>query len=206
MNFGYLTVMEDLTGKVTRDKIKCQCVCGKITYPKLSRLVSKKSPVLSCGCQRPGLKSHRMSKSSEFKSWRAMKQRCYYPKSINYERYGGRGIKVCDRWINSFENFLEDMGERPFPKAQLDRINNDGNYEPGNCRWVSLRDNSNNREKTLFVEYMGEKLSLHDCIKKHGAEGINYPMVWDRIKKGWPLEEALTKPQLRYRRLGVRSH
>jgi hypothetical protein len=74
-----------------------------------------------------------------------MRHRCSNPNSEDYPRYGGRGITVCDRWENSFEAFLNDMGDRPFPEAQLDRENNDGNYEPGNCRWVTALVNSNNR-------------------------------------------------------------
>ena len=82
---------------------------------------------------------------SEYRSWYNMKHRCYYPQDKRYSRYGGRGIKVCERWLQSFTNFLSDMGRKPTPKHTLDRINNDGNYEPGNCRWVTVRENNYNR-------------------------------------------------------------
>lgn len=87
---------------------------------------------------------HHMMGTPEYRSWMAMNQRCNYPGIINYHRYGGRGIKVCDRW-KSFVLFLEDMGKKPFPKAQIDRIDNDGNYEPNNCRWVTQKENARNK-------------------------------------------------------------
>lgn len=78
--------------------------------------------------------------------WHHMKTRCYDESYHSFHRYGGRGIKVCDRWLNSFQSFIDDMGYPPFEKAQLDRIDNDGNYEPSNCRWVTAKENSNNRK------------------------------------------------------------
>lgn len=82
--------------------------------------------------------------STTYNSWAAMKQRCYDPKRSNYAYYGGRGIKVCDQWINSFDQFLADMGERPEGKT-LDRIDVNGNYEPSNCRWVTAKEQTSNR-------------------------------------------------------------
>lgn len=81
----------------------------------------------------------------EYDVWHAMKDRCHSPKNKYYHRYGGRGIKVCLRWRKSFSNFYKDMGPRPFPGAQIDRINNDGNYEPSNCRWTTRAENMRNR-------------------------------------------------------------
>ena len=91
---------------------------------------------------------HGMREISEYGIWVAIKQRCYNPKHKSYHRYGGRGIMVCDRWLNSFLDFFEDMGLKPFIGAQIDRIDNDGNYEPGNCRWVTAKENMNNRNVT----------------------------------------------------------
>lgn len=79
--------------------------------------------------------------------WQAMRQRCYDPRTNSYEHYGGRGIKVCERWRTSYHNFVSDMGERPTPKHQLDRIDPDGDYEPKNCRWVTIKEQANNKRK-----------------------------------------------------------
>jgi hypothetical protein len=88
---------------------------------------------------------HGLSKDPVFDCWVAMKARCLNVQHPNYHQYGGRGIKVCDRWLNSFENFLNDVGIKPTKKHTLDRINNDGNYEPGNCRWVTIQQQQVNR-------------------------------------------------------------
>jgi hypothetical protein len=120
-----------------------------------------------------------------------MLQRCTNPKHKNWDRYGGRGIKVCDRWQNSFENFLADMGEKPFLKAQLDREDNEGNYEPGNCRWVSSAENVNNRFNTIMLDFDGRRQSLSEWSKE---VGIGNKAIAYRLKAGWPVEEALTRP------------
>ena len=83
----------------------------------------------------------------EYKSWVGAKQRCYNHKAKGFHRYGGRGIIVCERWIHDFRTFLKDMGYKPFKGAQIDRIDNDGNYEPGNCRWVTPKENCKNRPR-----------------------------------------------------------
>jgi hypothetical protein len=81
----------------------------------------------------------------EYHAWRGMMSRCYNPKSSGYKYYGGRGITVCERWKNSSNSFMEDMGPRPSPKHSVDRINNDGNYEPSNCRWATWKEQANNK-------------------------------------------------------------
>lgn len=93
----------------------------------------------------------------EFQSWRSMKKRCYLPNCSEYFRYGGRGIEVCERWLgkDGYKNFLADMGERPSPTHSLDRINNDGNYEPSNCRWATKREQVANRRKKPLSGHVG---------------------------------------------------
>ena len=113
---------------------------------------------------------HGKRKTLEYKTWTHMKERCYNPKILSYKYYGGRGITVCERWRDSFIAFLEDMGERPFPKAEIDRIDNDGNYEPINCRWTTRTENRRNCNITKLTM---EKANL---IRKLYAEG-NQTMV-----------------------------
>jgi hypothetical protein len=127
--------------------------------------------------------------SKEWYVWNHIKRRCTNPNYTYYKNYGGRGIKVCDRWFNSFENFFEDMGLAPSPKHQIDRIDNDGNYEPANCRWVTCLENSWNRSSNTVIEYNGEKKSLLTLANDFG---ISRKLLGDRIRRGWPVEAALT--------------
>lgn len=121
----------------------CRCDCGKTTSASTHNL--RRGSSKSCGCLR---KPHGLADSSTWKTWKAMRQRCSNPRSREFVRYGARGIKVCERW-QSFANFLADMGERPSETHSLDRIDNDGNYEPGNCRWATVKEQSENKRPTL---------------------------------------------------------
>lgn len=153
--FGKLTVYR-FSGKTDKKRGKvwvCKCECGGERLVGQSRL--KEGAVKSCGCL--WSKKHNCSGNSyknkrfptkEYKAWINMKRRCTAKETYHaYNRYGGRGIKVCDRWKNSFENFLSDMGLKPTQKHSLDRINPDGNYEPNNCRWATMKQQRNNRSK-----------------------------------------------------------
>lgn len=139
---------------------RCICECGTDKYVSINTLKNGESK--SCGCYRDDkaslnsrkhgftkYKGGRSPQFPEYTTWASMKQRCYDRNNQSYPRYGGRGITVCDRWKNSFENFLEDMGCKPNPKMTIDRINNGGNYEPGNCKWSSRLEQSRNRMHVL---------------------------------------------------------
>jgi hypothetical protein len=127
--------------------------------------------------------------SPEYKAWAAMKARCLNPSDAAYAAYGGRGITVCDRWLDS-SAFLEDMGKRPSPKHSLDRINNNGNYEPGNCRWATARQQIRNTRRNVNVEFNGKT----QCLMDWSIEtGIGFKTLQCRLLNyGWTPEEAFT--------------
>ncbi|MDE4297182.1 hypothetical protein PXK56_18520 [Phaeobacter gallaeciensis] len=128
-----------------------------------------------------------MTNTKAYQAWNSMKQRCMNAKSKDYPRYGGRGIKICDRWL-SFENFLADMGEKPRDMT-LDRIDNDGDYEPGNCRWASARTQSNNRRSNHCLTYEGKTQTLSEWSRETGIEKAT---LLNRIKNGWDTKAVLT--------------
>lgn len=134
-------------------------------------------------------------RSREYVSWRSMIDRCTNPRSPNYVRYGGRGITVCPEWRASLAVFVADMGPRP-EGTSLDRINNDGNYEPGNCRWATPKQQTNNARSNVFVEIGGERMTFAEASKRFGVPALR---LRERVKKGWPSEMLLIPPQPRVR-------
>jgi len=151
---GILHVIER-TDEYVRGSIKwkCLCACGNETIVRATNLHNGSTK--SCGCLRKKTISklkttHGLTQSPTYRSWSSMRTRCGNPNYVNADSYSGRGIKICDRWLNSFENFLEDMGERPIGTS-LDRINVDGNYEPSNCRWATKKEQANNRRKMRMI-------------------------------------------------------
>ena len=135
---------------------------------------------------------HGKSKTSIYYIWRDIKSRCSNSKFKNYKNYGGRGIKVCKRWEN-FENFFEDMGERP-KEMFLDRINTNKNYCKSNCRWVTLKVKSNNKSNNKFLTFKNKKQTVSQWADEVGL----YPVTLrSRLKKGWSVKRALTTPLLR---------
>lgn len=174
-------------------KYPLQCDCGGSTWAsstELSRGVRK-----SCGCLHHSHGETRgRDPSPEYKSWRAMKQRCYYPKSIGWENYGGRGIRVCDRWLNSFENFLEDMGRRPTLGHTLERKDNDLDYTPENCFWATKTEQSLNRRVTHWITLDGERLALSQWAER---SGVSRATIQARLRYGWPERLAIFEPSRR---------
>jgi hypothetical protein len=121
----------------------------------------------------------------------AMVQRCCNPKHKNFRHYGGRGITVCDRWRTNFEVFLEDMGPRPSAKHSIERKDNNGNYEPGNCVWATQREQSRNKRTNRLVEFGGQTL----CVEEWAAKlGLTSKAIHHRLDRGWSIDKALTTP------------
>lgn len=147
MRFARLSVVaysgNDRHGKAIWE---CLCDCGKTTTPTTSDLTT--GHTTSCGCSRigkTGTPKHGMFDTPEYNAWRAMKSRCYNKNNKGYPLWGGRGIRVCDQWVNSFEQFHADMGMKPGPDYSIDRIDNDGDYTPDNCRWATLSEQNANK-------------------------------------------------------------
>ncbi len=184
--YGKLTVLEYAGGKPA-GRWLCRCECGNTITPFGRRLRSKTSR--SCGCTRKTLSGR--SHSPEHRTWEAMKTRCYNPNAHNYKHYGGRGITICGRWRKSFLAFLEDMGEKPFPEATIERVNNDGPYAAGNCRWASRLEQGQNTRKVRMLTHNRETMSISAWARK---SGVSCATISDRLERGWSTARALTAP------------
>jgi hypothetical protein len=183
--YGLLVVIDKGTLKNTDGTIKwlCHCDCGNLKEVSRANLVKLKNSTKSCGCL---LQKHGYTGTPEYQSWTAMRRRCQSPKDIRYANYGGRGIKVCERW-SIFLNFLEDIGIRPSAFHSLDRIDNEGNYEPDNVKWSLPAEQMNNRTNTRFLTYGGQTKSLQEWCK---LLNLNSKTVSTRICRGWSVEAA----------------
>lgn len=133
--------------------------------------------------------THLQSYTRDYTVWAAMKSRCLYPKNIRFHRYGGRGIKVCEQWLNSFEQFIKDMG--PSNGMSLDRIDNDGDYEPGNCQWIPFSEQSKKTCRIRYLTHAGETLSMAEWARRLGVSRSTLNMRIDTY--GWSIERALSK-------------
>jgi hypothetical protein len=162
------------------------CVCGNKRKLNASELLKRKS----CGCSRTyiHLNRHMASKTSEYKTWQSMRQRCNNPNDGSYINYGKRGIRVCDTWNNSFENFLIDMGLKETPNHTLDRIDVNGNYTKENCRWADKKTQGNNRRNNIVIEYNGVKQTLTQWAN---MLNINPLTMVSRNRAKWPIEKML---------------
>jgi hypothetical protein len=151
----------------------------------------------SCGCLNREVTTarnltHGKSKTPVHNRWLMMLSRCRNPRDADFCHYGGRGIRVCDRWAASFEAFLADMGEPPAPRMEIDRIDNDGAYEPGNCRWATHKENLRHTRRSRFLEHDGLRLTVSQWAERLG---IGEATIRTRIDRyGWSVADALTRP------------
>ena len=149
----------------------CQCECPSRTIKDVIGSTLREGRSRSCGCLRREQKAsikHGMSFSPEYKTWAGMARRCHNPNDISYKRYGARGIKVCARWKGSFVAFFKDMGPKPTPKHSIDRIDNDGNYEPGNCRWATPKEQVRNKKNSILLTMDGYTATIAEWSEKTG--------------------------------------
>ena len=187
--FGKLTVI----GMVRPNVWECKCECGKTCIKHTSRILPGHHK--SCGCSM-GMQKHgsakRNGRTVEYQTWININHRC-----IDSENslYGGRGIKVCDRWVESFENFLSDMGTRPSPNHSIERIENSGDYEPGNCKWATPVEQAANRRTNINIEYKGEVLIVAEWARRFGMSksGIKF-----HLKKGRTIGEIIKLRNIGY--------
>lgn len=186
IQFSHLEVLRrGPSGKDRSPRWYCRCVCGEQTLVRASNLRS--GHTRSCGCQ--GRRS-RVVRDKTYNAWSAMRQRCTNPNSPTWKNYGGRGIAVSPLW-EDFQRFLHDVGPAPSPKHSLDRIDPDGDYEPGNVRWATPEEQARNRRSTRMLTFKGEAKPLSVW-----ADQFQIPrgtLLW-RVNRGWNVEQALTKP------------
>lgn len=194
----------------------CQCDCGETTTVRADSL--KGGHIRSCGClnneQRVAnldTSTHGHAKTGAhtrtYLAWENMRKRCYKENARRYSDYGGRGITVCDRWRDSFENFLADMGECP-GKLTLDRSNNNGNYEPGNCKWVTMKEQNNNRRlrrDARLLTWYGESKQVATWIRDPRIMklGLSRMTLEQRLLRGWSHERTLTTPKACYEKCPI---
>ncbi len=188
--FGEWSVLSFMEAKSNGSYYLCECSCGKRRTVHGGELTTGRSK--SCGhlgASHVHGHAKRGRKGKAYRTWAGMRSRCNNEKQPAYPNYGGRGIKVCERWAD-YEAFLADMGEPP-PGTTLDRIDNDGPYSPGNCRWATIEEQRRNSRRTINVTIGGVTKCLSDWSKERG---LSYGAVYARIKRGWnPIEALETK-------------
>lgn len=198
--FGNLTVLKD-TGKRNHNRRViwlCKCSCPKQSVIEVSGNNLQTGNTTGCGCRRAGkiIHGHARRNGNEhplYHIWESMKDRCCNPNNLQYKDYGGRGIKVCNEWYNNPGLFIEFGIDSGWQKGlQIDRKDNDGNYCPENCRFVTRSQNMFNRRNTIKVIINNKERSLFEVCREYS---IPYILVKGRLQRGWSIEKALTEPK-----------
>jgi hypothetical protein len=190
--FGRLLVIE----RFDRRRWRCRCDCGTLRDVLTQSLTDGRTQ--SCGClqrERAAKAQHKHGYNRreegrpkiEYRIWQGIKCRCLNPKVPLYKFYGGRGILLCERWME-FANFLADVGNVPAPGLTIERIDNNGHYEPGNIWWATRTEQARNRRSTKYIEHAGERLSLAEWAERLH---VPYKLLWARLARGVPFEQAI---------------
>jgi len=196
MKFGKLTVIKRATFNNSEGKPMWDCVCDCNPNEHIFCYGSnlKLGKIVSCGCHKIEIcksrSTHNMSQTTTYKIWKAMKHRCGNPTAANFKDYGGRGIRVCERWLQSFENFLEDMGERPSNKYSIERKNSNGNYDPDNCVWATSTEQNRNKKNNFNLTLNGETKCVSEWVEITGLSRSTITKRKNKLKMSD--EEALT--------------
>lgn len=189
--FGHMIAVEELPRDKGMRKWRLRCDCGA-EHTAFQKAFCSGGKMTSCGCQNKHQQVfHGLSKIPEYRLWFNMKSRCYNENTPYYHAWGGRGIKVYDEWRESFEAFFRYVGSRPTPRHSLDRIDNDGNYEPGNVRWAVRKIQCRNVRSNHIVNLDGRRITLAEAVED---APVPYNTVLYRLKRGWSIDTAITLP------------
>lgn len=194
--FGRLVVINELPRQVgVPRRFLCRCDCGNNHQARGGNLLS--GGVQSCGClkhQAPQNMTHGQKGTRLYRIWVGMKTRCFNPRVREYPRYGGRGITVCDAWMDfaAFHRWALANGYQD--DLTIERIDNDGPYSPENCRWIPLGEQARNRRNNRLLTYGGETKPLSEWAE---IFGISVQALWGRLRRGWPIERALLTPSMK---------
>lgn len=197
--FNRITVLKRVENRGKNPRYLCLCSCGNYKVIRGDAILCGETK--SCGCYSKeklfirNLK-HGLIEIPEYHVWLGMKQRCFNVKTEQYKNYGARGITVCKRWLDSFDNFINDMGRKPTSKHTLERIDVNGNYTYFNCKWATMKEQSNNKTNNRILEYKGVQKTLMQWMSELN---LKYTTVLYRLNKGWSIEDAFNKP-LRFRK------
>ena len=187
--FTYLTVISRASNIGTHVTWKCQCKCGTVVVVASNDLRRKREPTRSCGCwNRERSTSHGLTNHPLFKHWSQMVQRCTNPNYPRFHDYGGRGITVCNQWFNDPAQFFADIGGKPTPDHSVDRIDNNGNYTPDNCKWSTREEQMNNKRNNVIYTAHGKTLTLSQWSRE-----LNTPRgtLQERLARGWSVGRTL---------------
>lgn len=208
--YGRLRVLREVEPKLSGGQrqrcVECECECGEVGEYRLYSL--RNGNTRSCGCLSREMaveRGHRIgggkvihggTGTAEYRTWSSMKSRCTNANNPGWDNYGGRGITVCERWLESFPAFLEDMGRRPSERHSIHRVDNDGNYEPGNCVWATAEEQARNKRNSVYIEHNGERILLVEMVEtlKESLDGaIPIETVEHRLRCGKSVRES-TRP------------